>query len=48
VVEKLLFVAACVLMPIAWGVLVHWLFEAWQARANEKGDDDPLFPDYQI
>ena len=46
--DKLLFIAACLLIPVVWGVFVNWMFDAWHARANHRGDDDPIFPDYQI
>lgn len=26
------YVAACVVVPMAWGAVVHWLFAAWHAR----------------
>jgi hypothetical protein len=48
VLHKLLFVAACLFLPVAWGVLVNWVFDVWQARAHDKTDDEPLFPDFQI
>jgi hypothetical protein len=27
-----LYVAACVVVPMAWGAAVHWLFASWHAR----------------
>jgi hypothetical protein len=46
--DKLLFIAACLLIPVIWGVFVNWMFDAWQARTNPRDEDDPIFPDYQI
>ena len=47
--DKLLFIAACLVLPVAWGVFVNWLFDLWRGR-RAGGDDDgePIFPDYQI
>jgi hypothetical protein len=47
-VEKLLYVAACLVLPVAWGVLVNWLFDFWKDRRGEGNGDRPIFPDYQI
>jgi hypothetical protein len=44
---RLAFVAACLAIPVAWGVIVNWLFDLWQRRPVEA-DDDRIFPDYQI
>ncbi|MGH7127641.1 MAG: hypothetical protein ACREJB_04850 [Planctomycetaceae bacterium] len=41
---KLLFAAACVVLPVVWGVVVNWVFGLWR---NRRGDE-PIFPDYQI
>ncbi len=47
--NKLLMVAACLLLPILWGVVVNWLFNFWSSRAGRNEDDEePIFPDYQI
>ena len=50
VAGKILFAAACLLLPIVWGVLVNWMFNLWNGRKLEKTDDDDdwVFPDYQI
>ncbi|MFQ5731206.1 MAG: hypothetical protein ACE5KM_04530 [Planctomycetaceae bacterium] len=46
---KILFALACLLLPIAWGVLVNWLFNLWNGRKTDRPDDDDwVFPDYQI
>ena len=47
-VKKILFCAACVLLPIIWGVLVNWVFDLWHKRNSDNGNDEPIFPDYQI
>jgi hypothetical protein len=48
VLSKLLFILACVVLPIAWGVLVNWLFRVWVDRDSGDSDGKPVFPDYQI
>ena len=47
---KILFVAACLLLPVVWGVVVNWLFNLWNGRKvrEAEDDDDWVFPDYQI
>lgn len=44
--KRLLFVAACVAVPVLWGVAVNWLFDLWIGRP--EGDEERIFPDYQI
>ncbi len=46
--RNILFTAACVILPVLWGVLVNWVFDLWQSRNAEKSQDEPIFPDYQI
>lgn len=46
--QKTLFVVACLVLPIVWGVGVNWLFDLWQNRNAHSGEDDSIFPDYQI
>ena len=46
--RNILFTAACVILPVLWGVLVNWVFDLWQSRNTEKSQDEPIFPDYQI
>ena len=54
VLGKILFAAACLLLPIVWGVLVNWLFNLWNGRKTETDadagpdNDDWGVPDYQI
>ncbi len=48
ITRKLLFTAACLILPVLWGVLVNWLFNLWQSARTEKTEDEPVFPDYQI
>lgn len=50
-VGKILFTVSCLVLPVVWGVLVNWFFDAWQERTKDNGDerpDEPFFPDYQI
>jgi hypothetical protein len=48
------FVAACLVLPIAWGWAVNWLFLQWRRRANGLGNShlpaprETPFTDYQI
>lgn len=47
--ERILFVAACLFLPVAWGVIVNRVFDFWHERNGQKTDEDePIFPDYQI
>lgn len=41
-----LFVASCLLLPVVWGVLVHYLFRWFAKRGQGQVRDD--WPDYQI
>ena len=47
VFEKILYVLACVVLPVLWGVFVNWLFTLWASEPSDR-DDEPVFPDYQI
>jgi hypothetical protein len=46
VVERVLWIAGCVVLPVVWGVVVHRLFE-WLRPRSGTGDDRD-FLDYQI
>ncbi len=46
--NKVVFTLICLVVPVAWGVLVNWLFHLWQNRGNDSSQDDSIFPDYQI
>ncbi len=46
--ETLLYMAACVAIPILWGIAVNWLFNLWRGRTRPFRDNDRIFPDYQI
>lgn len=48
VLGKILFIIACIALPVAWGVLVNWMFRFWEERDTRKVEDEPIFPDYQI
>lgn len=45
---KILFVIACLVIPIVWGWFVHALFRFAERQRTGDGDDDPIFPDFQI
>jgi hypothetical protein len=44
----LLYTAACVVLPILWGVAVNFLFNLWRDRTAQGSENDRIFPDYQI
>jgi hypothetical protein len=52
VTTRMLYVAACLVLPVVWGVLVNWLFTAWRQRPTAprppEAPDESVFPDYQI
>ncbi len=45
--QRLLFVGLCLLLPVVWGAIVNRMFDLWQRRPTEAGDDR-IFPEYQI
>lgn len=45
--EKIAYIAACLILPIVWGFTVNWLFELRAKRKDRRGEE-PVFPDYQI
>jgi hypothetical protein len=48
---KVLYVLLCVTFPIAWGLLVNWLFQRpgiHRPKPSPDQHDEPPFPDYQI
>lgn len=47
--NKILMVVACLLLPILWGVIVNWVFNFWnKLAARREEEEEPIFPDYQI
>ncbi|QDT35004.1 hypothetical protein Mal48_42770 [Thalassoglobus polymorphus] len=43
------FVIACLLLPVAWGVIVHQLFELLErSLKKDKRPRDSSYSDYQI
>ena len=48
--ETVLFILACLGLPILWGVLVDWVFNHWNLRNGriDETDEESSFPDYQI
>jgi hypothetical protein len=49
VLHKLLFTLSCLVVPVAWGVVVNWTFNLWRSRSERSAQhDEPVFPDYQI
>ena len=39
------FIAACVLIPIAWGWMVNWLFGHWHRRRQRSRNEDSAMAD---
>ncbi|MCA9049478.1 MAG: hypothetical protein KDA89_12165 [Planctomycetaceae bacterium] len=42
------FIAACVLLPIGWGVLVHLVFRRFRTVSRNRRPEAPAGTDYQI
>lgn len=48
-VDQIVFVIACLLLPILWGVIVHRLFEFVERRLKQdRRPNDGNYPDFQI
>lgn len=45
---RVLYVLACLAVPVIWGIVVNWAFDALRNRDNSSETDEPVFPDYQI
>lgn len=46
---SVLFVAACIILPILWGVVVHRVFRRLRGREKpSEVQNDSVWPDYQI
>lgn len=43
-----LYVAACVVVPVLWGTLIHWTFQRIRRRQNSDSRSPDNWPDYQI
>ncbi|MBD3672965.1 MAG: hypothetical protein HUJ26_05505 [Planctomycetaceae bacterium] len=46
--NKLLFILACVVLPVFWGWLVHAAFRLIEQKRFGQDDNDSIFPDFQI
>lgn len=46
------FIAACIVLPVVWGILVHWVFQRLRRNRprtrTDRADHEPSWPDYQI
>ena len=43
------FIAACLVLPVIWGVLVHEVFRRWRNDSETPTEEsDSVWPDYQI
>lgn len=45
--EQVLFIAACLVIPILWGVIVHRLFARFRFKRRPENQASS-WPDYQI
>lgn len=43
-----LYVAACVVVPVLWGALVHWTFQRFRRRHDSDSRSPDNWPEYQI
>lgn len=42
-------IAACLVLPVLWGVLVHEVFRRWRRTTDATSEQtDSVWPDYQI
>lgn len=46
--SPLIYLLACLLIPVLWGAIVNWMFDLWQRREPEAAEEETGFPDYQI
>jgi len=52
ILSRLLFVLACLIVPILWGVVVNWLFHRMETPGKTSGsrsqqtDDEPTIEYY--
>ncbi|MCH2202934.1 MAG: hypothetical protein MK102_13255 [Fuerstiella sp.] len=46
--QTALYVVASVVLPVLWGVLVHWSFQQFRRRQDSGGRSTDNWPDYQI
>ncbi|QDT39878.1 hypothetical protein [Stratiformator vulcanicus] len=42
---RLLYVLLCLALPVAWGVVVNWIFDL---ISGTRRRDEPSSPEYQI
>jgi len=43
-----LFVCACIVLPVIWGVAVHLVFTRFRKKHRSAQRSKPTWPDYQI
>ncbi len=48
VVRTSLYVLACVVLPVIWGALIHWLFQQIRSRKDSSRPSADHWQDYQI
>lgn len=46
--HETLFIAACLVLPIAWGWLVNWLFARYGQHRQRRHHDEAGYIDYHI
>jgi|GEM_PF-1544147 len=45
---KVLFIVACLTLPVVWGWIVHALFRVIEQKRFGQDDNDSIFTDFQI
>gem|GEM_PF-2671239 len=43
--NTVLYVGGCVVLPVLWGALIHWVFQRLRRYQDQSPDH---WPDYQI
>jgi hypothetical protein len=46
--QTLLYAIACIVLPVLWGTIVHWIFQHIRSRQNSEHRSADNWPDYQI
>ena len=46
--QTALYVMACIVLPVLWGTIVHWIFQHIRSRQNSEHRSADNWPDYQI
>ena len=46
--KTIVYVLACVVLPVVWGALIHWIFQHIRRRQDSGRPSADNWPDYQI